>query len=45
VTPARNRVTPLGEIEALPGPDGAFVLLDEARAVVIGNRLREWTHE
>ncbi len=26
-------------------PDGAFVVLDEAPAVVIGDRLVEWTHE
>ena len=61
--PARNRVTPLGEIEAirlrgvwtgnrgiheLPWaylPDGAFVLLDETPAVIVGNRLSEWTNE
>lgn len=26
-------------------PDGTFVLLDEAPAVVAGNRLSEWTHD
>lgn len=26
-------------------PDGAFVLLDETPAIVLGNRLREWTAE
>jgi hypothetical protein len=26
-------------------PDGAFVLLDELPAVVLGDRLTEWTHE
>ncbi len=38
----RRRLHPLPWTEL---PDGAFVLLDENPAVVIGNRLAEWTRE
>jgi hypothetical protein len=38
----RRRLHPLPWADL---PDGAFVLLDGAPAVVIGNRLSEWTRE